>query len=167
MTEHDLVALALRLVVGVVFLAHGVKHLINRDKTIRWTASIGLRYPAVQWFFMAFAEIAIGVSMIVGLLTSIGAAAVVAMMAIAFWTVHRHAGFFVSARPDEGYEYVLVLSVVAFAIAVLGPGRFSVDHAIGVADDLAGSTGAVIAASGVAAAIAQLALSYRRPGGQG
>jgi putative oxidoreductase len=166
MSEQDLVALALRLVVGVVFLAHGVKHFANRDKTIQWTASMGLRYPVVQWFFMAFAEIGIGVSMIAGLLTSIGAAGVVAMMVVAFWVVHRHAGFFVSARPDEGYEYVLVLTVVAFAVAVLGPGRFALDHVIGVADDLAGSTGAMIAVSGVVAAIAQLGLSYRRPRAQ-
>jgi putative oxidoreductase len=162
-TERDLVVLALRVVVGVVFFAHGVKHLINRDKTVRWTASMGLRFPVVQWFFMAFAEMAIGVSMIVGLFTAIGAAGVVAMMVVAFWLVHRHAGFFVSARPDEGYEYVLVLTVVAVAIAVLGPGRVSVDHAIGIADDLAGTTGALVAASGVVAALAQLAVSYRRP----
>lgn len=163
MTDQDLVLLALRLAVGVVFLTHGVKHFINREKTIRWTASIGLRNPRMQWFFMAFAEMAIGVSMIAGLFTSFGAAGVVAMMFVAFWTVHRHAGFFVSARPDEGYEYVLVLAVVAFSIAVLGPGRVSVDHGIGIAEKLSGGLGLIIAAGGVVAAIAQLALFYRRP----
>jgi putative oxidoreductase len=165
-TDRDIIVLALRVVVGIVFLAHGIKHVVNRDKTIRWTASMGLRYPVIQWFFMAFAEIAIGLSMIAGLLTAIGSAGVVAMMVVAFWVVHRHAGFFVSARPDEGYEYVLVLTVVAFAIAVLGPGRFSLDYAIGLADDLSGRTGAIIAASGFVAAIGQLGLSYRRPRGE-
>jgi putative oxidoreductase len=163
MNDHDLVLLALRVTLGVVFLAHGVKHFINREKTIRWTESIGLRYPAVQWFFMAFAEIAIGVSLVAGLLTSFGAAGLVAMMLVAFWTVHRHAGFFVSARPDEGYEYVLVLAVVGVALAFFGPGTASIDHALGIADDLAGRVGALIAALGLPAGAAHLAATYRRP----
>lgn len=163
MTDHDLMLLALRLTLGAVFLAHGVKHFVNRDKTIRWTASIGLRYPKIQWFFMAFAEIAIGVSMLAGLLVAFGATGIVAMMLTAFWTVHRRAGFFVSARPDEGYEYVLVLVVVAVAVAVLGPGELSLDHALGIAENLDGATGALIAAAGVPAGVAHLLTTYRRP----
>lgn len=161
MTESDFAVLALRVVVGVVFLAHGVKHVVNREKTIRWTASIGLRQPTVQWFFMSFAEIGIGLSILVGFLTAVGAAGLVAMMVVAFWTVHRRAGFFVSARPDEGYEYVLVLAVVAVAVATLGPGRVSIDHALGIAERLSGPTGALIALAGIVAAVVQLALAYR------
>lgn len=161
MTESDFAVLALRVVVGVVFLAHGVKHVVNREKTIRWTASIGLRQPTVQWFFMSFAEIGIGLSILTGFLTAVGAAGLVAMMVVAFWTVHRRAGFFVSARPDEGYEYVLVLAVVAVAVATLGPGRVSIDHALGIAERLSGPTGALIALAGIVAAVVQLALAYR------
>ena len=163
MPEFDFAMLVLRLLLGVVFLAHGVKHVINKAKTIRWTASIGLRYPTVQWFFMAFAEIGIGLSFLAGFLTPIGAAGLIAMMFVAFWTVHRSAGFFVSARPDEGYEYVLVLSVVAAAIAILGPGRYSLDHVLGLDGSLAGWTGGLIALSGLGAAAIQLVLTYRRP----
>lgn len=165
MTDHDFIALALRLVLGVVFVAHGVKHFVNREQTIRWTESIGLRYPAAQWFFMAFAEVAIGLSMIAGLLLAFGAAGLVSMMVVAFWTVHRRAGFFVAARPDEGFEYVLVLAVSAVALAALGPGRISLDHALGIADSLSGGVGALIAAAGVVGAAAHLVLTYRRPSG--
>lgn len=155
--------LALRLALGVVFIAHGVKHFINREKTISWTASIGFKRPGIQWAFMTFAEIGIGVGLGAGLLTSFAAAGLVAMMFVAFWTVHRAAGFFVSARPDEGYEYVLVLVVAAVAIAVMGPGEWSVDDALDIAGSLDGGVGALIAAAGLGAAIFQLAAFYRPP----
>jgi putative oxidoreductase len=153
--------LALRVVLGIVFIAHGVKHFINREKTINWTASIGFKSPGVQWAFMTFAEIGIGVGLAAGLLTSFAAAGLVSMMFVAFWTVHRAAGFFVSARPDEGYEYVLVLVAAAFALAVIGPGEWSLDESLDIAASLDAGIGALIAAGGLAAAVRQLATFYR------
>jgi putative oxidoreductase len=163
MTDTTLAAalFALRGVLGLVFLLHGIKHLRNREKTIAWTESIGFRSPATQWFFMTFAEIGIGLGLIAGVLTSFAAAGLVSMMVVAYWTVHRHAGFFVSARPDEGYEYVFVLSVVAVVVALLGPGEWSVDHALDIAPVFDGGVGVGIATGGLAAAIAQLAVFYR------
>ncbi len=153
--------LILRIALGVVLLTHGLKHLRNRDKTMRWTASIGFSGPGVQWFFMSFAEIGVGVSLMLGLLTSLGAAGLVALMTVAFWTVHRHAGFWITARPDEGWEYVFVLAAAAVALALLGPGEWSLDHAFGIAGDLDGVVGALIAAGGVVAAAAQLVVFFR------
>jgi len=153
--------LILRIALGAVLLAHGVKHLRNREKTMKWTESIGFSSPAIQWFFMAFAEIGVGISLVLGLLTSVGAAALVSLMAVAFWTVHRHAGFWITARPDEGWEYAFVLLAVAGALAMLGPGEWAIDHALGIADDLDGGVGAILAAGGIAAAVGQLALFFR------
>lgn len=153
--------LVLRLVLGIVFIAHGVKHFINREKTINWTSSIGFKNPSIQWAFMTFAEIGIGVGLAIGLLTSFAAAGLVSMMFVAFWTVHRAAGFWVSARPDEGYEYVLVLIAAAFALALIGPGEWSVDEGLDIAASLDGAVGALIAAGGLGAAILQLATFYR------
>jgi putative oxidoreductase len=143
----------------LVFLAHGLKHFRNRSKTIAWTESIGFRHPKTQWGFMTFAEIGIGLALAAGFLTGVAAGGVIAMMSVAFWTVHRAAGFFITARPDEGYEYVLVLSVVAAAIAVMGAGDWSLDGALDVSLD--GWVGAALAAGGVGAAAAQLAIFYR------
>jgi putative oxidoreductase len=152
--------LALRLVAGVVFLAHGVKHFVNREKTIRWTQSIGFRSPRTQWFFMTFAEIGVGLGLAAGLLTSVAVAGAIGILFVAFWTVHRDAGFWVSARPDEGYEYVLTLAVVGLAVALTGPGEWSLDHALDIADDMDGAVGAVIAAAGLAAGALQLLIFY-------
>ena len=154
--------LILRIALGVVLAAHGVKHLRNREKTMNWTASIGFSSPGIQWFFMAFAEIGVGISLALGLLTSVGAAALVSLMAVAFWTVHRHAGFWITARPDEGWEYAFILLAAAWALALLGPGDWAVDHALGIAEDLDGGIGAILAAGGMAAAAGQLALFFRQ-----
>ena len=153
--------LIVRVAVGIVFLAHGIKHLRSREKTMRWTAGIGFSSPSIQWFFMSFAEIGVGLSLTLGLLTSAGAAGLVSLMTVAFWTVHRHAGFWITARPDEGWEYAFVLTAVAWALALIGPGEWSLDNAIGIADNLDGGVGALIAAVGVAAAIGQLAIFFR------
>ena len=131
---------------------------------LAWTESIGFRSPRLQWMFMTFAEIGIGLGIALGLLTSIAAAGLVAMMIVAFWTVHRAAGFFITARPDEGYEYVLVLTIAAIALAVMGPGEWSLDHALEISGDLDGSVGGLIVTGGVAAAIAELGVFFRRPG---
>lgn len=160
----DAVNLALgliRVTVGVVFVVHGLKHVRNRAKTEAWVSSMGFGAPTIQWMFMSFAELAVGLGLIVGLLTSFAAAGVVSLMAVAFWTVHRHAGFWITARPDEGYEYVMTLSTAAVALALLGPGEWSLDHALGIADDLDGFVGLAIAGGGLAAAVGQLSIFYR------
>jgi len=110
---------------------------------------------------MTFAEIGIGVGLALGLLTSFAAAGLVSMMVVAYWTVHRAAGLRVSARPDEGYEYVLVLVVAAVALAVMGPGEWAVDDALDIATSLDEGVGALIAAGGIVAAVLQLATFYR------
>ena len=66
-----------------------------------------------------------------------------------------------TARPDEGWEYVLVLGTVGLAIAIAGPGAFSIDAAIGVDGVLDGWAGAAFVAVGVAAAAAQMAVFFR------
>ena len=153
--------LILRLALGAVFVIHGVKHLRNRSKTMNWTAAMGFSQPGLQWFFMSFAEVGVGFSLALGLLMSFGAAGLIALMAVAYWTVHRHAGFWITARPDEGWEYAFVLAAAASAIAILGPGEWSIDHAAGIAENLDGGAGAMIAASGIGAAALQLAVFFR------
>ncbi|MGB5431759.1 MAG: DoxX family protein, partial [Acidimicrobiia bacterium] len=134
----DWAMMVLRGVAGVVLLAHGIKHAKGRAKTATWFGSIGFRSPDLQWFASTATEVGVGVLLIIGFGTSFGAAGLVAVMVVAFWTVHRAAGFWVTARPDEGWEYVLVLGSVGLAIAIAGPGAFSIDSVLGVDDVLNG-----------------------------
>ncbi|MEA3501467.1 MAG: DoxX family protein [Actinomycetota bacterium] len=157
----------LRVVTGAVILAHGVKHARGRVKTANWFGSIGFRQPQLQWFASTATEIGVGVLLIVGLVTSTAAAGLVAVMVVAFWTVHRSVGFWVTARPDEGWEYVLVLGTVGAAIAIGGPGAFSIDATLGIEDLLNGWVGAALVAGGVVAAAAQIATFFRPTGAAG
>ena len=109
MSEIDYAALILRCWVGVVMLAHGINHARSLEGTSRWFAKVGFRSPDLNARLSAFNEIAVGVILIAGFLTPVAAAAVAGTMLVAFWSIHRFAGFFVFRRPDEGYEYVATL----------------------------------------------------------
>lgn len=163
MEPFDLAALLLRLWLGVVMLVHGANHARSIDGTASWFASKGFRQERLNALASAFLEIAVGIALVIGLVTSPAAAALAAIMVIAFGAIHRFAGFFVFARPDEGYEYVATLVVAALTLGVVGPGAVSVDSAIGLADILDGWTGLVIVAGGLVAGVLQLALFWRRP----
>lgn len=163
--------LVLRLGLGVVFLAHGIKHARGRVKTSNWFASIGFRQADLQWLTSTVTEIGVGVLLIVGLLTGPAAAGVIGVMTVAYWTVHRSAGFFITAFMKdgvdvEGYEYVVTLGVVAVVLALAGPGEFSVDHSVEIsgvtlAEYFDGRAGVALIVGGLALAALQLKMFWR------
>lgn len=161
MTPIDAVALALRVWLAVVMLRHGLHHARSLGGTANWFASKGFRHAPLQARASAAGELAIGTALAIGLLTPFAAAGLIATMTVAFWSIHRFAGFFVFARPDEGYEYVATLSMAALVLAVIGPGRVSVDAALDIS--VTGWAGGAIALAGLVAAAGQLALTWRRP----
>jgi len=161
MAEIDLALFALRAWAGIVMLAHGIKHFQGREKTTNWLADIGYRQPGLNWMAMSATEIGVGVLLVLGLLTSLAAAGTAAIMVVAYLTVHRKVGFWVTARPDEGWEYVATLLVVVIAVGLLGPGGWSLDDAIGVATDLDGWIGLLIVAGGGVAGFGQVAMFFR------
>ena len=75
-----------------------------------------------------FLETVGALCIIIGLFTRFFAAAIAIEMAIAFLVVHMSKGFAVG---QGGFEYVLLLGVVLFAIAIRGGGPYSVDRMIG------------------------------------
>ena len=163
MEPYDIAALILRFVLGGIMLAHGIKHARRRKKTANWFGSIGFKSPDLQWFASTATEIGVGVLLIAGLFTTLAAAGVIGVMAVAFVSVHRAAGFWVTARPDEGWEYVLTLSAVAAALAIAGPGGVSIDAALGLDPLLDGWIGGGAVVLGVLAAGLQLATFFRPP----
>jgi putative oxidoreductase len=158
--------LILRILLGIVFLAHGLKHARSRERTTNWFGSIGFKKPEFQWLMSTATETGVGVLLIAGLLTSLAAAGVIGIMFVAFWSVHRAAGFFITAFMQEGvdvegWEYVFTLAGVALALAVVGPGEWSLDHALDLANRLDGWVGAAIAAGGVMVSAGQIATFYK------
>ena len=132
----DLGLLALRLVLGAVFLAHGAQKSFGAfggpgfGGAAGFIGSMGFR-PARFWTALAVGgELAAGFLFLLGLLTPLAGLLVLATMAVAIAKVHGPKGFFVQ---DGGYEYNLVLIVTALAVAAIGPGRFSLDYVLGLA----------------------------------
>jgi putative oxidoreductase len=164
MDPFDFALLVLRLWLGVVMITHGINHGRDLAGTASWFAAKGFRQPRLNAVASAAAEIAVGVGLVVGLATPLAAAGLVATMVVAFGAIHRFAGFFVFARPDEGYEYVATLAVAALTLGILGPGGISMDAAVGLADILDGWTGLAIGVGGAVAGIVQLLLLWRPPG---
>jgi putative oxidoreductase len=161
MEPYDIAALILRLVLGGIMLAHGIKHARGRTKTSNWFGSIGFKSPELQWFASTATEVGVGVLLIVGVFTTLAAAGVIGVMTVAFVSVHRAAGFWVTARPDEGWEYILTLSAVAAALAIAGPGGISLDAALGLDTLLDGWIGGGAVVFGVLTAGVQLAIFFR------
>jgi putative oxidoreductase len=167
MNELDFCVTLLRVWAGIVILAHGINHARTQEGTARWFAEKGFRSAPLNAKISAGNEILLGLGLIVGLLTSVAAAGLAATMFVAFWAIHRFVGFFNFRRPDEGYEYVTTLAVVALVIAILGPGSWSLDSAIGIADELDGWVGAGIVGVGLIVAFLQLAVFWRKPSTDG
>ena len=132
----DLGLLALRLVLGAVFLAHGAQKGFGAfggpgfDGAAGFFGTLGLR-PARFWTAVAVAgELTAGLLFLLGFLTPLASLLAVATMAVAIAKVHGPKGFFIQ---NGGYEYNLVLIGAAVALAVTGPGAFSLDHLLGLA----------------------------------
>jgi putative oxidoreductase len=162
----NLAMLGLRVGIGIVFIAHGLKHLRSREKTTQWFESIGFKQPGLQWLVMTGTEVGAGLLLIIGLLNSLAAAAVVGTMFVAFWSVHRRAGFFITAFMKEGvdvegWEYVFTLAFTAAALAVAGPGDWSLDYQIGINNDLDAWVGVILVIGSLVLSVGQLATFYR------
>jgi putative oxidoreductase len=152
--------LVLRIVVGLSFFAHGVRHARTQEGTARWFERVGFKMAPLQARLSAFSELAAGAGLVVGLLTPIAAAVVVATMVTAAGSVHRFNGFF-TFNKGEGWEYVNVLGTAAFVVAWLGAGSISLDHLLAI--DWSGTVGLLIGVGGIIAGLAQLTLFWRKP----
>ncbi|MCD0452938.1 DoxX family protein [Actinocorallia sp. API 0066] len=161
MIETDLAAALLRLTLGVTMVAHGWNHAFGGGRlsgTARWFESIGIRPGRVHALLATVTELGAGVLLLAGLLNALATAAVVGTMVVALVANHLRNGFFIF-RPGEGYEYVLMIILAACALAALGPGRWSVDHLVGLALD--GPWGLLVAAGGGVGGLLLLAACWR------
>jgi len=136
--------LALRLVVGLGFAAHGSQKLFGSfgghgvNGTAGFFEQIGMRPARAHAVAAGTAELGGGLLFAAGLLTPLAAAALIAVMTTAVLTVHLKKGFF---NTDGGYELNLVLVAAAFAVAGIGAGEWSLDSVFGL--DVAGTAWAL------------------------
>jgi putative oxidoreductase len=156
--QIDTAIALLRVVFGVFLAIHGYNKVRSGVAgTTAWFRGIGMKWPGLQARLAAGIEIAAGLAFAVGLLTPLAAAAMVAVMVVATWASHRKGGFFIF---NDGWEYTVSIAVVAIAVGVSGPGRFSLDRAFGLEmTDWWGA--AIVVLVGLVSGIGQLAAFYR------
>jgi putative oxidoreductase len=126
---------ALRGAIGGLFVGHGTQKLFGwfggrgPAATAQMFDSIGLRPGQRHATAAGAAEAGGGALLALGLLTPAAAAALIGTMATAIRKVHFKNGPWAT---QGGYEYNLVLIMALLALADMGPGDLSLDHALGI-----------------------------------
>ncbi len=140
-TDDSTATATLRLVLGVVFFAHGAQKMLGWFGGPGFSGSMGLftgylHIPAPLAFLAIAAEFFGGLGLILGFLTRIAAFGIAMNMVVAIAMVHSSFGFFMNwtgAQKGEGFEYhLLALAITAF-LMIRGAGAFSVDRTIATA----------------------------------
>ncbi|MCM3523039.1 MULTISPECIES: DoxX family protein [unclassified Curtobacterium] len=116
---------ALRIVLGVVFTAHGAQKFAQGIPGVaQGFSGMGVPLAEVAAPLVAGLELVGGILLVVGVATRVVGLLLAVDMVVAGLLAHATAGFFAQ---DGGFEYVLVLAVASLAIALTGPGQFSLD----------------------------------------
>src|SRR6266852_7373087 len=132
-TDNDSTAAILRLVLGVVFFAHGAQKMLGWFGGFGFSGTMGfftgtMHIPAPLAFLAIAAEFFGSLGLILGFLTRIAAFGIAVNMVVAIAMVHSAFGFFMNwtgAQKGEGFEYhLLALAITAF-LMIRGAGAFS------------------------------------------
>src|SRR5438105_8759267 len=136
-TSNDVALTMLRVVLGVVFFAHGAQKMLGWFGGFGFHGTMGfftgmMHIPVPLAFLAIAAEFFGGLGLILGFLTRIAAFGIAVNMLVAIATVHGAYGLFMNwtgTQKGEGFEYhLLVLAMTAYLI-IRAAGAFSADHA--------------------------------------
>lgn len=136
MSNFDITLLILQIVVGLLFVGHGVQKLFGwfgghgLTGTANFLGSLGLNPPKFWAIVAGLAELVGGIGLVLGIFTPVAAALIIGVMLMAIIKVHWANGLWVS---QNGLEYPLVNAVVAAFIGFVGPGRFALDSLLNIA----------------------------------
>jgi putative oxidoreductase len=136
-TNDDVTLTILRLVLGVVFFAHGAQKMLGWFGGYGFHGTMGffehVGFPAPVAFLIICTEFFGGLGLIVGLLTRIPALGIGVEMIGAVLMVHLPNGFFMNwygNQKGEGFEYHLLVIAIAAVLLIRGGGAFSADRAL-------------------------------------
>jgi putative oxidoreductase len=141
-TDDSVATAILRLVLGIVFFAHGAQKVLGWFGGAGFSGSMGfftgtMHIPAPFAFLAIAAEFLGGLGLVLGFLTRIAAFGIGVTMVVAIATVNRSVGFFMNwygTQRGEGYEYHLLVLAMTTFLMIRGAGAFSVDRALTTAE---------------------------------
>ncbi|HLZ47833.1 MAG TPA: DoxX family protein [Candidatus Limnocylindria bacterium] len=132
--DVSLSLLVIRFAAGMLLMGHGAQKLVGiggGPGLQTWTANVekmGFR-PAALWGAASVAaEFIGGIALAIGFFTPLVAALLVGQLFVAIAKVHWPKGLWVQGG---GYEYPFLLAVIVAVVGLGGPGRYSVDAALG------------------------------------
>src|SRR6202035_1178614 len=136
-TNNDVALTMLRVVLGVVFFAHGSQKMLGWFGGFGFHGTMGaftnLGMPAPLAFLIICTEFFGGLGLILGLLTRIASLGVAGLMVGAIFMVHLQYGFFMNwmgTQKGEGFEFHLLALAMAATLLLRGAGPFSLDRAL-------------------------------------
>ena len=136
-TSNDVALTMLRVVLGVVFFAHGAQKMLGWFGGYGFHGTMGfftqMGMPAPVGVLIICTEFFGGLGLIVGLLTRIASLGVAGLMIGAIFMVHLPNGFFMNwmgTQKGEGFEYHLLALAMAGALLLRGAGAFSLDRTL-------------------------------------
>ncbi len=136
-TSNDVSLTTLRVVLGMVFFAHGAQLMLGWFGGNGFHASMGFfthtGMPAAVAFLVICAQFFGALGLLPGLLTRIAAFGIACVMTGAIFIVHLPNGFFMNwmgTQKGEGFEFHLLALAMAAALLLRGGGAFSLDRAL-------------------------------------
>ena len=137
-TSNDWTLALLRLVMGVIFFAHGAQKALGWFGGYGFSGTMGfftqvMHIPAPLAFLAICAEFLGGLGLILGALGRIAAFGITCNMVVAILMVHHNFGLFMNwsgQQKGEGFEYHLLAIAIAMVLMARGSGAFSVDRAL-------------------------------------
>jgi len=139
-TDDSSATSILRLVLGVVFFAHGAQKMLGWFGGFGFSGTMAffikmMHLPAPLAFLAIAAEFFGGIGLILGFLTRVGAFGIGMNMLVAVALVHHNFGFFMNwtgAQKGEGFEYHLLVLAMAAFLMIKGAGALSFDRILTV-----------------------------------
>ena len=137
-TNNQAAPAILRLVLGVVFFAHGAQKMLGWWGGYGFSGTMGMfthqmGVPAVFAFLAIAAEFFGGLGLIVGLLGRVASFGIACNMVVAIVKVHAPNGLFMNwtgHQKGEGFEYHLLGLAMTGVIMIVGSGALSIDLAL-------------------------------------
>lgn len=121
--NHDVALLVLRVALAAVLLYHGLPKIMNFGATVGGFQSMNIPAPTLTAAFAVLSEVVGGILILLGVAVDLAGVLVIIDMLGAIFTVHWANGFDFT---KGGWEHPFTVLAMALALALAGPGDYSV-----------------------------------------